>query len=229
MKDPLPASLPVGNLLAVYGSPRKGGNTSLLLDSFLEGVESGGTSADARAGSVPDPGAEPSVACRKTGFRIERIRLRDLAVSPCTACGRCRETGVCVVQDEMGKYYDKLLTCDLIVMALPVYFMGPPAVAKAFIDRAQSLWVRKYALGVKPSRVSAAGGERKGFLLSVGGFKGSAKIFDCNRSIVKAFFMSCGVKYAGDLLVPGVDLFGEITNVEGAAGRAREAGKNFAL
>jgi multimeric flavodoxin WrbA len=228
VKVPLPASLPVGNLLAFYGSPRKGGNTSILLDYFLEGVEGAGTPADVRAGSVPDSGAEPSGASRKAGFRIERIHLRDLALSPCTACGRCRETGVCVVQDDMIKYYDKLLSCDRIVMALPVFFFGPPAVAKAFIDRAQSLWIRNYALGVKPSRRSIGGGERKGFLLSVGGFKGSAKIFDCNRSIVKAFFMSCGVKYAGELLFPGVDHYGDIKNVEGALNEAREAGKNFA-
>jgi hypothetical protein len=194
--------LSVGNLLAVYGSPRKGGNTSLLLDYFLDGV---------------------------AAHRIERVYLRDLALSPCVECGRCRETGVCVIQDDMGGYYDKLLSCDRIVMALPVFFLGPPAIAKAFVDRAQPLWIRKYVLGIKPQRSTVGGGERKGFLLSGGGFKGSGKIFDCNRSIVKAFFMSCGVKYAGELLFPGVDRYGEIANMEGAAGRAREAGKSFAL
>jgi multimeric flavodoxin WrbA len=211
-----------GNLLAVYGSPRKGGNTSLLLDYFLEGVEGAGA------------GAAPHGASRTAGYRVERVHLRDLALSHCTECGRCRETGVCVIRDDMRGYYDKLLSCERIVMAFPVFFLGPPAVAKAFIDRAQSLWVRKYALGIKPEGIGqqrgpGGGGERKGFLISVGGFKGSERIFDCNRSIVKAFFMSCGVKYAGELLIPGVDIFGEIKNVKGAADRAREAGKAFAL
>jgi multimeric flavodoxin WrbA len=215
------APLPVVHLLAVYGSPRKGGNSSLLLDYFLEGFEGAGAatvvSADTAAG-----------ASRTPGLRTERVHLRDLDLSPCTECGRCRETGVCVVRDDMGKYYDTLLTCDRIVMALPVFFLGPPAIAKAFVDRAQPLWVRKYVLGVKPPRATAGGGEREGFMISVGGFKGSGRIFDCNRSVVKAFFMSCGVKYAGELLFPGVDRFGDVKNLEGAADKAREAGKSFA-
>ena len=209
----------VGNLLAVYGSPRKGGNTSILLDYFLEGVAAGIRAC-----------GEPSGA----GWNIERVYLRDLALSPCTECGRCRETGVCVIQDDMSGYYDKLLSFERIVMAFPVFFLGPPAIAKAFIDRAQSLWIRKYVLGIKPEGPKSRRGqvgtvERKGFLISVGGFKGSGKIFDCNRSIVKAFFLSCGVKYAGELLFPGVDRFGDIESVEGAAGMAREAGTHFAL
>ena len=114
-------------------------------------------------------------------------------------------------------------------MALPVFFLGPPAIAKAFIDRAQSLWVRKYALGIKPERSTDGGAKRKGYLLSAGGFKGSGRIFDCNRSIVKAFFMSCGFKYGGELLVPGVDGFGEVKNVENIAEKAWEAGRSFAV
>ncbi len=124
----------IGNLLAVYGSPRKGGNTSLLLDYFLEEV---------------------------TGYSIERVHLRDLTLSPCAECGRCRETGVCVIQDDMRGYYDKLLTCDRMVIALPVFFLGPPAVAKAFIDRAQSLWIRKYDLGIKAEGVEQRRGVGK--------------------------------------------------------------------
>ena len=199
------------DLLAVYGSPRKGGNTSTILDYFLEGVE----------GAGEPPGT--------AGFRIERVHLRGLSISHCTECGGCAKTGVCVIRDDMSGYYDKLLSFERIVMALPVFFLGPPAIAKAFIDRAQSLWVRKYVLGIKPERSLDGGGERKGYLLSVGGFKGSGRIFDCNRSIVKSFFMSCGFKYSGELLVPGVEGFGEVKNVENIAQRAREAGRSFAV
>jgi multimeric flavodoxin WrbA len=201
----------VPDLLAVYGSPRKGGNTSTILDYFLGGVE----------GAVDSPGAD--------GFRIERVHLRDLSISHCTECGGCAKTGVCVIRDDMSGYYDKLLSFERIVMAFPVFFLGPPAIVKAFIDRAQSLWVRKYVLGIKPERSPDGGAERKGYLLSAGGFKGSARVFDCNRSIVKAFFMSCGFKYGGELLVPGVDGFGEVKNVENIAEKAREAGRSFAV
>jgi len=43
------------------------------------------------------------------------------------------------------------------------------------------------------------------------------------------FFMSCGFKYSGELLVSGVDRFGEVKNVENIAQRAREAGRSFAF
>ena len=135
-------------MLAVYGSPRKGGNTSTLLDYFLEGV----------GGAGEPPGA--------AGYRIERVHLRDLSISHCTECGGCAKTGVCVIRDDMSGYYDKLLSFERIVMALPVFFLGPPAIAKAFIDRAQSLWVRKYVLGIKPERSPDGGAKRKGYLLS---------------------------------------------------------------
>jgi len=186
-------------LLAVYGSPRKGGNTSLLLDYFLEGA----------AGSICE---------------VERIHIRELSFSHCTECGGCAETGICRLKDDMTPLYGKLLSAERIVMAVPVFFLGPPALTKAFIDRAQSLWMRKYKLGIKPGE---SGARRKGFMLSVGGYGGSERLFACNRSIVKAFYMCCGFTYSGDILVPGIDGFREIEKLDHIRENARNACARF--
>ena len=63
-------------VLGIYGSPRAGGNSDLLLDEALE----------AAAGA---------------GAEVDRIRVRDLRISGCRECGGCEATGVCVQPDEM--------------------------------------------------------------------------------------------------------------------------------
>lgn len=184
------------SLLAMYGSPRRGGNTDTMMEYFLEG------------------------AARQAGG-LERAYLRDLCFSSCTECGSCAETGRCVIQDDMQHLYGKLLSCRRLVFALPVFFLGPPAVSKAFIDRAQALWVRKNVLGMR------TGGNRKGFLLSAGGFK-SEKVFSCNRRIVRAFYNACGVTYHGEYLLPGKDEHGAVERTAGLREELRELGGAFA-
>jgi multimeric flavodoxin WrbA len=188
----------MSNLLAVFGSPRKGGNSSVLLDYFLEGAAS--------------------------DCSIERVYLRELNFSSCTECGRCRESGMCVLRDDMQPLYEKLLQFERIVISCPVFFLGPPAITKAFLDRFQALWIRRYVLGLKP----APGGMKKsGFLLSVCGFRGSEKIFSCNKTIVRAAISSAGYRYAGELFIPGLDSLGDIVDQEGVRERAIQTGKQF--
>ncbi len=187
-------------LLAIYGSPRKKGNSETLLDFFLEKVDT-------------------SYAA------VERLYLREMRFSYCTECGGCRKTGRCTLQDDMQPVYEKLLSYERVVLSLPVFFLGPPALAKAFIDRGQALWVKKYVLGEKAGQPHSV---RKGFLLSVSGFKGNEKIFSCNISIVKAFFAACGIRYTGEYLLDGVDRFGAAEHrLPKAEGRIREILNEF--
>jgi multimeric flavodoxin WrbA len=117
-------------VIGFVGSPRKGGNTETLVAEVLRG-----------AGSV--------------GAETERISLAKAKVTPCRACDRCREGGRCRVEDEMQPLYDKLFEADVIVLGTPVYFWGPSAQAKAFVDR----W---YAIDQEGIREKLAG---KRFLL----------------------------------------------------------------
>ena len=167
-------------VLAVYGSPRAGGATDFLLDLFLEG-------------------------CGDVGCVVERAVLRDLRILPCDSCNGCMHDGTCVIDDDMTPYFDALAQYERIVCAFPVYFMGPPATAKAFIDRAQALWVRRSVL-----KKTVVSDRRRGFLLSSCGFSApdrssERRIFSCNVSITKAFMDACGVRYSGELVVSGTE------------------------
>ncbi|MHB1294603.1 MAG: flavodoxin family protein [Anaerolineae bacterium] len=97
-------------VLACHGSPRIGGNTELMVAEILRGA-------------------------REAGAEVELVALNKLAISPCQACRACHKTGRCRIQDDMQPLYDKILEADALVIGTPIYFWGPSAQLKAFIDR----------------------------------------------------------------------------------------------
>lgn len=172
------------NLIAIYGSPRKGGNTDILLDRFLDFI----------------PG----------NVEVNKIFLRELNFIGCDECRGCMNSGICVKKDDLGGVFSLILDSKYVVISIPVYFLGPPSLTKAFIDRAQHLWVKRFLLkSLKPNS-----GSPVGCLLSCGGFHGSNRIFNCNISIVKAFYNACAVKYIGELVFSGIESRGDILNIE---------------
>jgi multimeric flavodoxin WrbA len=188
-------------VLGLFGSPRRGGNTEILLEEALKGAE-------------------------KEGAEIERLYLRDLDVTPCTECHGCDETGSCVVLDDMQKIYPKLLEADIIILASPIFFYGVTAWAKALIDRSQALWAKKYL--VNDPSMGKKGKRRKGFFISVGATKGQ-KVFEGAILTVKYFFDALNTEYTGELLYRGVDGKGEILKHPKALEQAREAGRKLVL
>ena len=187
-------------LLVLNGSPRRGGNTDLLVAEFVKGAESAG--------------AETSV-----------IVLNDLNISPCQHCDACLAKGVCRIQDDMQMIYSELEKADRIVLASPIHFMSLTAQMKAMIDRCQALWARKYRLKVPPLGDMR---ERKGFFISVGARKiDSARLFAPALAVVESVFTVMNVKLVGSLLFPGVDERGGVAKVPGALEQAFKAGRNF--
>lgn len=109
-------------VIGISGSPRRGGNTELLLDEFLRGAE-------------------------MEGANTEKIVVSELSFSPCRECNACDSTGMCVLDDEMQGVYRRLKRADVIVLASPIFFMSLTAQLKALIDRCQCLWVERFVLG----------------------------------------------------------------------------------
>jgi len=131
-------------VLGIAGSPRRNGNTELLIREFMRGAEAG-------------------------GHETELIILSELKISPCTSCGSCQKTGKCIMIDDMQPMHKKLLEADCIVFASPIYFGGVSAQLKAFIDRCQALWSRKYIL--KQALISPDREKRLGYFISTAGTK----------------------------------------------------------
>ena len=163
------------------GSPRKGGNTSFLLKSFLAEAE-------------------------RFGAETRYIHVPDLTIHPCTGCSLCEKKGHCHFDDDMQKTVFPLLkNSQVIIIASPIYFYNVPAELKALIDRSQTLWARKFKLGLTdPSEKS-----RKGFLLSVGATRGK-DLFDSINLTMKYFFKGISTDYSGQLTYPLIEDLGEI-------------------
>jgi multimeric flavodoxin WrbA len=188
-------------VLGIFGSPRKGGNTDLLLEEALKGAI-------------------------QEGAQVERIHLADLHVLPCKECHGCDRTGECIVEDDMQAIYPKLMEADIVFLASPIFFYGITGWAKALVDRSQAIWVRKYLL--KDPSFSTEVKKRKGFFISVGATKGQ-KLFEGAILTVKYFFDAIHAEYAGDLLVRGLDAKGDILKQPDALRQAFEAGRNLVL
>ena len=107
-------------LLAIYGSPREGGNSDILLDQAAAGA------------------AESCV--------VEKLYIRGLNIRPCAGCRSCDTTGDCIIKDEMAQVYKKIEEADRIILSSPVFFYGLPGQLKGMVDRAQCYWARKYLL-----------------------------------------------------------------------------------
>ena len=98
-------------IIAVNGSPRKGGNTDLLLDEVLGII-------------------------KRNQIETETIFLRDHELQSCDACGSCREhPGSCQIKDDFPLIFEKSLAAEGIILATQVYFGSATPPIKAFIDR----------------------------------------------------------------------------------------------
>ena len=122
-------------IVGILGSPRKGGNTEILLDVALEEAEQNGVSVD-------------------------KILLRDKVISPCDGCMKCVKTGKCAVKDDMGEIYQKMLESDGILWATPVYFWSMTGQTKVVMDRTHALMFPKLQLTNKVGGLILVAGSR---------------------------------------------------------------------
>ncbi len=99
-------------ILALFGSPRKKGNSTLLANHIILGAES-------------------------RGAIIESIYLNGLNIKPCQGCYACQEENSrgCAVDDDMQGIYPKITEADALIIASPVYWFTMSAQTKIFMDR----------------------------------------------------------------------------------------------
>jgi multimeric flavodoxin WrbA len=97
-------------VLGIACSPRKRGNTEILVKEAL-------------------------AAARKAGAKTELVLVAGKTITPCDACASCRKTGVCKIKDDMQPIYQQLQMADAIIFGTPVYFCNVSAQAKTIMDR----------------------------------------------------------------------------------------------
>jgi multimeric flavodoxin WrbA len=185
-------------IIAFLGSPRKGGNTELLLHEAIKGIE-------------------------VSGFSVRTFDLNAMHIIPCQDCGGCDNTGECIMHDDMTELYPEIRAADRIILASPIFFFGLSAQSKIMIDRCQSFWCEKYLLK-KPIPAGQYG--RKGLLILVGGMKAEIGV-QCAETTAKAFFRTVSVREHKVLSFLRVDAKGAILRHPSALKDAFEAGKEL--
>ena len=108
----------IKRVIGISGSPRRGGNTEMLLDRVLD-------------------------AARNNGADIKKFILNELNFSPCQECENIRQDGACIVEDDWQKMFLEIENADAVVIASPIFFGSVSAQIKMFIDRFQCLWLAK--------------------------------------------------------------------------------------
>jgi multimeric flavodoxin WrbA len=187
-------------IVAIYGSPRRDGNSAALLNQAVAGA-------------------------RQEGAHVEEVFLRDYKISPCLEIYQCIKTGECAIRDDFPEILAKLESSSGIMLASPIFFYTVSAHTKIFMDRCQSLWVRKYWIEKQPFK--GAPETRKGLFISVGATEGK-KLFDGAILTVKYFFDVLNAGLWRTVLCRGVDRKGDIEKKDDYLKEAYQAGKDLA-
>ncbi|HOU23728.1 MAG TPA: flavodoxin family protein [Anaerolineae bacterium] len=183
-------------VLAVAGSPRRGGNSDTLLEQAISGAQS-------------------------SGATVELVLLSQLNIRPCAGCERCFVDGRCVVNDDYQMLYDKVLEADALILASPIYFTSVSGWAKSFVDRFQCLWALRHVLK-RPVPLPAGGKRRRAMFLAAAG---SPHLhFDCALSVVRAMFSAIDAVWVGSVCVNNIDQRGAVAERPEILQQARELG-----
>ena len=147
------------NVIGISGTPRKKGNSELLLRYTLKPFEN-------------------------DGWSVKTFLLSELEIKPCNACDSCKETGTCIINDDMQEIYDAFRWCNAIIISSPVYYLNVSAQLLSLLDR-------HYAVdGEKPLEGKVGGA------IAVGSGATGGQTITLNA--IYTWMLSCGI-----ICVPG--------------------------
>ena len=146
---------------------------------------------------------------------------------PCDGDNRCFTDGRCVIRDGINAIYDQVLASEYLLVATPVYFMGPPGSLKAFIDRFQAVWARAAILKTFDPDGPEHRARHRMFAIYVGAASDKPNYFRPAVSIIKAFSNVIGFAYTGEIIAAGLDRPSDAAGREDLLKQAFEAGRAF--
>jgi len=117
-------------VIGFCASPRKNGNTDLLVDEALKGVTS-------------------------TGAQGEKVMLQQIKMGFCLGCRKCKDQGyegMCIVKDDMTEIYQKIIDADAVIIGFPIYTGRECAQLSTFFDRWDCFERFKFQPSLTPGR-----------------------------------------------------------------------------
>jgi multimeric flavodoxin WrbA len=186
-------------ILVLNGSPKKNGNTSILVDWFIEGAKA-----------------------KKAKTEVVRTAFLKYKVNGCISCRKCQTAAEyeCAIKDDAQPVLARMNEVDVIVMATPLYFYGPSAQLKLVMDRMFSLFKWDNDNNTMTTRLKGK------TLVLIGSAYEDIGLKDLENPF-KITAKYAGMKFAS-LLVPNAGESGEVTKVPGIKAKTFAFGKKMA-
>jgi len=180
-------------ILGIDGSPRKNGNTEKLVKTILQGAEA-------------------------NGAETRHYKVARMNISPCPGCMDCRESGICIHEDDMTPLYDEIQSSEAIVIGSPVYMWQVNAQTKTFMDR--------LVLFVKPDFTSRLNGP-KGLVLAFTQGNPDAHAFKTYFDYLEKLFSFLHYDLRGTIVAAGTRQENDILQQTDVLERAKEIGMSL--
>ena len=106
-------------VIVISTSLRKGSNSDMLADQFVEGVKA-------------------------AGHEVEKISLVGKEIQFCKGCFGCQKLGRCVINDDVNEIMGKVMQADVVCWATPIYYYEMSGQMKTLIDRMNAMYEQDY-------------------------------------------------------------------------------------
>ena len=106
-------------VIVISTSLRRGSNSDMLADKFVEGAMSAGND-------------------------VEKISLVGKNIQFCKGCMGCQKLGRCVIKDDVNDIMAKVLKADVVCWATPIYYYEMSGQMKTLIDRMNAMYEQDY-------------------------------------------------------------------------------------
>lgn len=117
-------------ILGLSGSPRKGGNTDIVVRRAMDGVAA------------------------NSGQDANFIRVADFDLRHCVGCRQCMTLGRCALEgDDLDAIMSYMFAAKIAVIGSPVYWNSPPGVMKDFMDRSHGWYTDHTILAGKQAAI----------------------------------------------------------------------------
>lgn len=157
-------------IMIIATSPRKGGNSATLADSFARGA-------------------------RDAGHDVEIVSLHDKKIGFCTGCLVCQKTRRCVIHDDADTIVQKMLETDVLVFATPIYFYEMSGQMKTMLDRTNPLFPSDYAFRDIHLLATAADDQENAMGGALKGLEGWIRCFE--KTKLKGILRGLGIDGLG--------------------------------
>jgi len=189
-------------VIGIVGSPRRGGNTDVLVEQVLAGA-------------------------RDHGLETEKVHLGELDVRPCRACFACADTGRCVIEDDFQWLLEKVLVSSGIVLGSPMYVGTVTAQMKAFIDRVDCSQVEMVRAPTGEVRFHSRHRGRFGIIVAICDLSSLAALRHCAQ-VMEACLRDLGSKPVEHILARRLSGTGDAQKRPELLGQAFRAGEKLA-